>query len=92
MSHFVLLCPLCLFSPSQMSHLVAQKSAGPMVNNPASNTGDVGLIPARGTKTPHVAEQLSPPTTREYVCRSKRPQVSQLGSDTAKQINIFLKI
>ena len=75
----------CLFSPSQKSHLAAQKSDGPMVNNPPSTAGDMGLIPVRGTKIPHVTEQLSPPTTtRGYVCCSKRAQVSQVRSDTAK--------
>ena len=31
-----------------------------MVKNPPSNVGDAGLIPARGTKIPHAAGQLSP--------------------------------
>ena len=67
-----------------MSHLAAQKSDGPMVNNPPSDAGDMGLIPVRGTKVPHVAEQLSPPTaTRERV-RQQRPRGSQLQSDTAR--------
>ena len=30
-----------------------------MVKNPLSNAGDMGLIPGRGTKIPHVAGQLS---------------------------------
>ena len=33
---------------------------GPVVKNPPSNAGDVGLIPGRGTKIPYVAGQLSP--------------------------------
>ena len=28
---------------------------GPVVKNPPSNAGDVGLIPVRGTKIPHTA-------------------------------------
>ena len=31
----------------------------PVINNPPSNAGDVGLIPGRGTKIPHATEQLS---------------------------------
>ena len=34
-----------------------------------SNAGDAGLIPGRGTKIPHAAEELSPrATTTEPVC------------------------
>ena len=33
---------------------------GPVVKNPPSNAGDMGLIPGQGTKIPHVAGQLSP--------------------------------
>ena len=32
---------------------------GPVVKNPPSNAGDVGLIPGQGTKIPHAAGQLS---------------------------------
>ena len=31
--------------------------------NPPFNARDAGLIPARGTKTPHAAEELSPRAT-----------------------------
>ena len=31
-----------------------------MVKNPACNAGYTDLIPGKGTKIPHVAEQLSP--------------------------------
>ena len=31
---------------------------GPVVKNPPSNAGDVGLIPGGGTKIPHAAGQL----------------------------------
>ena len=37
--------------------------SGPVVKNPPSHAGDVGLIPARGTKIPRGTEQLSPCTT-----------------------------
>ena len=33
---------------------------GPVVKNPSSNAGDMGLIPGQGTKIPHAAGQLSP--------------------------------
>ena len=36
---------------------------GPVVKNPPSNAGDVGLIPGQGTKIPHATGQLSPRTT-----------------------------
>ena len=32
----------------------------PVVKNPPSNAGDMGLIPGQGTKTPHALGQLSP--------------------------------
>ena len=41
---------------------------GPVVKNPPSNAGDVGLIPGQGTKIPHAMGQLSPhATTTELV-------------------------
>ena len=36
---------------------------GPVIKNSPSNAGDVGSIPARGTKIPHATGQLSPCTT-----------------------------
>ena len=35
-------------------------TCGPVLKNPPCNAGDVGSIPGKGTKFPHVAEQLSP--------------------------------
>ena len=32
---------------------------GPVIKNLPSNAGDMGLIPGRGTKIPHVVELLS---------------------------------
>ena len=32
---------------------------GPVVKNPPSNAGDLGLIPGLGTKIPHASGQLS---------------------------------
>ena len=36
---------------------------GPVVENPPSNTGDVGSIPGLGPKIPHAVGQLGPRTT-----------------------------
>ena len=36
---------------------------GPVVKNPSSSAGDVGLIPGQGTKIPHSAGQQSPRVT-----------------------------
>ena len=36
---------------------------GPVVRNPPSNSGDVGLIPGQGTKILYAAGQLSPQAT-----------------------------
>ena len=61
-----------------------------MVKNLPCNAGDVGLIPGRGTKIPHAAEQLSPcalttepqlwcmcATTRESMQLNERTQTTQ---------------
>ena len=46
---------------------------GPVVKNPPSKAGDVGLIPGRGTKIPHAAEQLSlHAATTEPACSGVR--------------------
>ena len=44
---------------------------GPVVKNPPYNAGDTGSIPGQGTKIPHAAGQLRPPTTTtELLCLS----------------------
>ena len=56
------------------------------------HVGDMGSVPGRGTKIPHMAEQLSPSiATRESVDCSERvhtkqgrPLMPQLGPDAAK--------
>ena len=49
-----------------------------MVKNPPSNAGDARLIPGRGTKIPHTAEQLSlRATTTELTHFNKRARVPQ---------------
>ena len=68
-----------------------------MVKNLPCNAGDVGLIPGRGTKIPHAAEQLSPcavmtepqlwhtcAPTRESMHLNKRTKMMQRRPDAAK--------
>ena len=44
-------------------------SGGPMVRNPPSNAGGIGLIPGQEAKIPDTAEQLSPrAATTEPAC------------------------
>ena len=69
----------------------------PVVKNPPSNAGDMGLIPGRGTKIPHTLGQLSPCATnyRAHAFWSphaptksppaeRRSRVMQLRPDAAK--------
>ena len=53
-----------------------------MVKNPPSNAGDVSLIPGRGTKIPHVMEQLR--FQLRSVHHNQRSHVAQLRPDAAK--------
>ena len=58
----------CFCSTSQLSTSLTRRGKrdlpdGSVVRNPHSNTGDVGLIPGRGTKIPHDKGQLSPCTS-----------------------------
>ena len=47
---------------------------GLVVKNPPSDAGDVGSIPARGTKIPCATWQLSlHATTRQLACRNENP-------------------
>ena len=63
-----------------------------MVENSPPNAGDVGSIPAQGTKIPHAVGQLNPHTTtrealtpQQKICmRQGRSHVLQLRPDTAK--------
>ena len=50
---------------------------GPVVKNPPSNAGDMGLIPGRGTKIPHATGQLSlhAATTEPAHSRAHMPQL-----------------
>ena len=43
-------------------HIPGDFPDGPVVKNPPSNAGAMGLIPGWGTKIPHVAGQLCPHT------------------------------
>ena len=42
---------------------------GPVVENPAVNARDMGLIPDRETKIPHATGQLSPRDLEPELCR-----------------------
>ena len=51
---------------------------GPVVKNPPSNAGDVGLIPGLGIKIPYAAGQLSSrATTTELTRLNERAHVLQ---------------
>ena len=52
--------------------------SGPVVKNPPSNAGDMGLIPGQGTKIPHAEGQLSPcATTTELTRLNERARMPQ---------------
>ena len=54
--------------------LTADFPGGPVVKNPLSNTGDMGLIPDQETKIWHTTGQLSPHmATTEPVYLNKDP-------------------
>ena len=67
-----------------------------MVKKPPSNAGDVGLIPGRGTKISHSAEQLSLwllrlRATLEAVLCNERSHMIQQRPDSHKQMNKIKK-
>ena len=49
----------------------------PVVKNPPSSAGDMGLIPGQGTNTPHAKGQLGPcaTTTERTPSRARAPQL-----------------
>ena len=51
----------------------------PVVKNPPSNAGDMGLIPGGGTKIPHAVGQLSPraATTEPTRSGAHAPQLAR---------------
>jgi len=53
----------------------------PVVKNLPSNSGDLSLIPVRGTKIPRMVKQLSPyTTTTEPACSgTHKPQLEKLA-------------
>ena len=60
---------------------------GPVVKNPPSNAGNVGLIPRRRTKIPRASDQLSPrATTSEHLSHNERGCVLQRRSHTTKTL------
>ena len=61
-------------------------TCGPVLKNPPCNAGDVGSIPGKGTKFPHVAEQLSPgaATTKPKCSKAYTPQLESPWAGAAK--------
>ena len=59
-----------------MAHRKPQKvpAGGPGVRNSPSNTSDVGSLPGRGTKIPHVCVQL---LSRVWLCATLRTVAHQ---------------
>ena len=56
------------FRGGTFKNLIQDFPGGPVVKNPSSNGGDVGLVPGQGTKIPHASGQLSPRyATTEHV-------------------------
>ena len=57
-------------NPHRVNNCIRDFPGGPVVKNPPSNAGDVGLIPGWETKIPHAAGQLSlhtlEPTCHNY--------------------------
>ena len=51
---------ICQMAPGIVEKQWMNFPGGPVVKNPPSNVGDVGLIPVQGTKIPHATGQISP--------------------------------
>ena len=66
---------------------------GPVVRNPPSNSGDVGLIPSWGTKIPHTSRQLSPcATTKEVHALQGRSSAANIKTNkpqTASNLSLL---
>ena len=50
----------CQMAPGIVKKCRRDFPGGPVLKNPPSNVGDVGLISVWGTKIPHTAGQISP--------------------------------
>ena len=50
----------CQMAPGIVKKWWRDFPGGPVLKNPPSNVGDVGLISVWGTKIPHTAGQISP--------------------------------
>ena len=50
----------CQMAPGIVKKRWRDFPGGPVLKNPPSNVGDVGLISVWGTKIPHTAGQISP--------------------------------
>ena len=60
---------------------------GPLVENPSSNAGNVGLIPGQGTKIPLSEGELRPPATTRKI-RSCNKDPTSRNQDT-RQTNKY---
>ena len=72
-THVEAVCSNFLTPPKEIpSNNIQDFPGGLVFNNPPFNARDMGLIPGRGTKIPHAAEQLSPhATTTELMHHSE---------------------
>ena len=69
---------------------------GPVVNNPLSNAGDVGLIPGQGIKTTHTLGQLSLGVTTTECYNQEKPTCTPKDPHAATetqccQMNTYFK-
>lgn len=51
-----------------------------MVENPLSNAGNVGLVPAQGTTTPHAVRDLGPCANQEKQQKTPEAAAEAQGS------------
>ena len=75
--------------PQDKNAQVGTSPVCPVVKNPPSNAGDMGLIPGRGTKIPHAMGQLSPhATTTKAACLTERHRVPQTTEPTHSGVHM----
>ena len=69
---------------SRATQSVGTLPGGPVITNPPCNAGDVGFIPAWGTKTPHALEHLRLRAATRVCAPHQRSHMMQLRPDTAR--------
>jgi len=66
---------------------------GPVIKNPCSNSGDMGLIPGWGTKIPYTTGQVSPHTTTREACvlqwRTSTTKNNSRKSNPPKNVRLY---